>query len=79
VAIFPDRHVKLFRTGGHQAVHIPQEFELPRENAIMRKEGDRLVIELAPAGSLLGFLATMTPLDEDFLPLSDLVSDPVVF
>lgn len=77
--MFPERHVKLFKNGRNQAVRIPREFELPGEDAIMRKEGDRLIIELAPAKSLLGLLATMTPLAEDFPPISDPVPDPVVF
>lgn len=42
-----ERHVKLFRNGRNQAVRIPREFELPGDEAIMRKEGDRLVIEPA--------------------------------
>lgn len=42
----PDRkHVKLFRNGRNQAVRIPLEFELPGDEAIMRRDGDRLVIE----------------------------------
>ena len=39
------RHVKLFRNGRNQAVHIPVEFELPGDEAIMHRDGDRLVIE----------------------------------
>jgi len=69
--MFPKRHVKLFRIGCDQAVRIPLEFELPGEDAIIRKEGDRLIIELAPAKSLLGLLATQGPLEEDFPPISD--------
>jgi antitoxin VapB len=42
-----ERHVRLFRNGRNQAVRIPREFELPGKDAIMRKEGDRLVIEPA--------------------------------
>ena len=42
-----ERHVKLFKNGRNQAVRIPREFELPGEDAIMRKEGERLVIEPA--------------------------------
>ncbi len=42
-----ERHVRLFKNGRNQAVRIPREFELPGEDAIMRKEGDRLIIELA--------------------------------
>ena len=39
------RHVKLFRIGRNQAVCIPIEFELPGDEAIMHRDGDRLVIE----------------------------------
>ncbi len=77
--MFPERHVKLFKNGRNQAVRIPREFELPGEDAIMRKEGDRLIIELAPPKSLLGLLATMTPLEEDFPPIPDPPPDPVAF
>ena len=34
-----ERHVKLFKNGRSQAVRIPREFELPGEDAIIRKEG----------------------------------------
>jgi antitoxin VapB len=33
-----ERHVKLFKNGRNQAVRIPREFELPGEDAIIRKE-----------------------------------------
>ena len=75
--MFPERHVKLFKNGRNQAEHTPREFELPDEDAIMRKEGNGLVVELAPAKSLLGLLATMGPLEEDFPPISDPPPDPV--
>jgi antitoxin VapB len=77
--MFPERHVKLFKNGRNQAVRIPREFELPGEDAIMRKEGDRLIIELARPKSLLALLATMAPLEEDFPPISDPFPDPVSF
>ena len=48
-----ERHVKVFRNGRNKAVRIPREFEFPGEEAIMRKEGDRLVIEPVPTKSLL--------------------------
>jgi antitoxin VapB len=38
--------VKLLRDAEGQFVCIPSEFELPGEDAIMRKEGDKLIIEL---------------------------------
>lgn len=71
------RHVKLFRNGRNQAVRIPREFEFPQEDAIMHKEGDRLIIEPAPPRSLLGLLATLAPLEEEFPPISDPPPDPV--
>lgn len=66
-----ERHVRLFKNGRNQAVRIPREFELPGENAVMRKEGDRLIIEPAPPRSLLAVLATLAPLDEAFPPIAD--------
>jgi antitoxin VapB len=71
------RHVKLFRNGRNQAVRIPREFELPGEDAILRKEGDRLVLEPAPPRSLLALLATLDPIDEDFPPIDELSQTPV--
>ena len=71
------RHVKLFKNGRNQAVRIPREFELPGEDAIMHKEGDRLVIEPASPRSLLAVLAELSPLDEDFPPIDDPPPRPV--
>ncbi len=72
-----ERHVKLFRNGRNQAVRIPREFELPGEDAIIRREGDRLIIEPTRPRSLLALLATLQPLEEDFPPISDLIPDPI--
>ena len=80
------RAVKLFRNGANQAVRIPKEFELPGVDALMYREGDRLIIEpvkpkyeKGSAAALLAVLNTMEPIDEDFpevgeeglLPLDD--------
>jgi antitoxin VapB len=72
-----ERQVKLFKNGRSQAVRIPKEFELPGEDAIMRKEGGRLIIEPAPPKSLLTLLAMLAPLDEEFPPIPDAAPDPV--
>jgi len=72
-----ERHVKLFKNGRNQAVRIPREFELSGEDAIMHKEGDRLIIEPTSPKSLLAVLATLAPLDEDFPPFPDQPPDPV--
>lgn len=72
-----ERHVKLFKNGRNQAVRIPREFELPGEDAIMRKEGARLIIEPAPPTALLAVLATLAPIDEEFPPIPELPVGPV--
>ena len=72
-----ERHVRLFRNGRSQAVRIPREFELPGADAIMRKEGGKLIIEAAPPKSLLALLATLDEIEEDFAPFDDLPAEPV--
>ena len=69
--MIPERHVKLFKNGRNQAVRIPREFELPGEDAIMRKDGDKLIIEAAPPRSLLALLATLDTIEDDFHPILD--------
>ena len=77
VPVLPERHVKLFKNGRNQAVRIPREFELPGNEAIMRKDGDRLIIEPAQPTSLLAVLARLAPLDETFPPIAELPVDSV--
>jgi antitoxin VapB len=60
------RQVRLFRNGRNQAVRIPVEFELPGDTALMRREGDRLVIEPIAKSGLLAYLATLDPIDDEF-------------
>jgi antitoxin VapB len=47
------------------------EFELPGDEAIMHRDGARLVIEPVRKRGLTGLLATMKPLDEDFPEIGD--------
>lgn len=74
-----ERQVKLFKNGRNQAVRIPREFELPGTDAIMHKEGDRLIIEPVPPKSLLAVLATLRAIDDDFPPIEDAPAEPVDF
>jgi antitoxin VapB len=76
-AMIAERRVRLFRNGRNQAVRIPREFELPGKEAILRKEGERLILEPAQPKSLLAVLATLAPLDEEFPPIQELDLDPV--
>ena len=67
-----ERHVSLFRNGRNQAVRIPREFELAGTEAIMRKEGKRLIIEpVPPRNKLLLLLAGWEPMDEDIPEVAD--------
>jgi antitoxin VapB len=70
------RHVRLFRNGRNQAVRIPVEFELPGDEAIMHRDGDRLVIEPVRKRGLIALLKTMKPLKEDFPEIEDSVAAP---
>ena len=65
------RHVRLFRNGRNQAVRIPRDFELEGAEAIMRREGDCLVIEPVRKGRLLALLARLQPLREEFPDVDD--------
>ena len=71
-----ERVVKLFKNGRNQAVRIPVEFELPGDEAIMHRDGDRLVIEPVRKRGLVALLKTMKPLDEVFPEIHDPVPTP---
>jgi hypothetical protein len=43
----------------------------------MRKEGDCLIIRLAPKRSLLDVLSQLSPLEEDFGHIADLMPEAV--
>ena len=66
-----ERRVKLFRNGRNQSVRIPRGFELPGKDAMMRKEGERLIVEPVPPKSLLDVLARLAPLDEELPEIAD--------
>ncbi len=70
------RHVRLFRNGRNQAVRIPRDMELPGEEAVMYQQGDRLIIEPVASTSLLAFLATLEPLEEDVPEIPDAPPEP---
>ncbi|MBL8949885.1 MAG: AbrB/MazE/SpoVT family DNA-binding domain-containing protein [Myxococcaceae bacterium] len=72
-----ERQVKLFRNGANQAVRIPRDLELPGKDALMWKEGSRLVIEPVAARSLRAVLATLEPLDEELPQIDDRSPEPV--
>ena len=61
-----ERHVRFFRNGRNQAIRIPREFEMDAEEAIIRREDDRLVIEPIRKQGLLATLSKLPALNEAF-------------
>jgi antitoxin VapB len=70
------RHVRLFRNGRNQAVRIPVEFELLGDEAVMHRDGERLVIEPVRKRGLVALLKSMKPLDEEFPRIDDPAPKP---
>ena len=71
------RRVKLFRNGRNQAVRIPRDFELPGEDAIIFREGTRIIIEATSPRSLLSLLSTLSPIAEEFPVIDELDIDSI--
>jgi antitoxin VapB len=69
--VFRTRRVRVFRNARSQAVRIPVEFELPGDEAIMHRDGDRLVIEPVRKRGLIALLKSMKPLEEAFPEIDD--------
>lgn len=64
------REAKLFRNNRSQAVRIPVEFELPGDRVVIRRDGDKLILEPVRRRGLLGLLASWDQF-EDGLPEID--------
>ncbi|WP_372073121.1 AbrB/MazE/SpoVT family DNA-binding domain-containing protein [Tistrella mobilis] len=65
------RHVRLFRNGRNQAVRIPVDFELPGDEAILRREGDLLILEPVRKRGLVALLDSWEPIDEALPEIED--------
>ncbi len=62
-----ERRARLFRNGRNQAVRIPREFELPGDEVILYKDGERLIVEpVKKPTQLLELLATLEPIEDAF-------------
>jgi antitoxin VapB len=69
------RRVSLFRNGRSQALRIPKEFEFSEKNVLVRKEGDRLIVEVERPRDLIAWLKTLEPLDETIGEIEDHPAD----
>lgn len=71
-----ERHVRLFKNGRNQAIRIPKDFELPGNEAIIRKDGAYLIVMPVKRHSLLATLADLEPLGEDFPDMDESLLKP---
>jgi antitoxin VapB len=76
-----EKHVRLSRNGRNQAVRIPRDFEMDGNEAIIRKEGNKLIIEPVDIKKrLLELLKTLEPINEEFPEIEDpIVKDEELF
>lgn len=72
-------HISLSTDGQDQVLTIPHEFALSGTEVLLRKEGQRLIIEPIASSSLLSLLTTLPEIidrfpaiDEALLPLDDI-------
>ena len=78
-AALTGHRVRLFKNGRSQAVRIPREWKLPGNGAIIREDGDRLIVSPVPKKSLLAALRQLGPLPakdrmppvEEFPPIDE--------
>lgn len=67
-----EHHVRLFRNGRNQALRIPRDLEMDADEAILSKEGERLIIEpIKSRTDLATLLAGWEALDEPVLEVDD--------
>jgi antitoxin VapB len=69
------RAVKLFRNGRNQAVRIPVEFELPGTDAIMFRDGDRIVVEPVRRRGLAALLDSWEDMNEALPEIEDMAPE----
>jgi antitoxin VapB len=71
------RHVRLFKNGRNQAVRIPREMELPGDEAVIYRDGQRLIIEPVTQRSLTRLISSWQPLDVEWPEVADQPAEPV--
>lgn len=62
----PERRVRLFRNGANRALRIPRDMEFEGDEALVRKEGDTLIVTPVRKGRLLELLDSWEPLEDPF-------------
>lgn len=70
------RRVRLFRNGRNQALRIPREFEMDGREAVIHREGNKLIIEPVRKKNLLELLSSWEPLNESMPEIQDTPVEP---
>ena len=65
------KQVTLARRAGRQIVVIPDECEFSEDKVVLRREGNCLTICPIKTPSLLAVLESLSPIEDDFAPISD--------
>ena len=73
----PERHVRLFRNGRNQAVRIPREFELPGNEAVLYRDGERLILEPLGKPGLRELLGSWDAIETSWPEIDDPVPEAV--
>ena len=79
-----ERHVRIFKNGRSRAVRIPKEFDFFEDEVVMRREGERIIIEpvedrATAVREMLAEWRARGPLSEDeaFPDIDDPPPEPV--
>ncbi|MGE3595967.1 MAG: antitoxin [Dehalococcoidia bacterium] len=71
------RTVRLFKNGRDQMVRIPGDMELPGDEALIYRDGSRLILEATARPSLQQLLQSWDHLDADWPEITDTPPKPV--
>ncbi len=67
----------MFKNGRNQAVRIPRDLELPGNEALIYRDGKKLVLEATARPSLRQLLASWEAIPIDWPALQDAHPEPV--
>lgn len=75
--------VKLERSGRDHSLRIPGEVALPGEEAVLRRDGDKVVVELVgkekSIEKLIAYFRSIPPITEEFPKIDDPPPEDVEF
>lgn len=72
-----ETRVRLLRTPSGQTLDLPRGFELAGDEAILRMDGRRLIVELARPKSILAALEGLEDIDETWPDIEDRAPEAV--